>query len=75
MKMNMVSMALIGICLPTVTTLWGAAVYSGSNGSHGAFNPTVNTNLIVPPDGIFHFTTVNIPVNVGVTFTRDERKI
>ena len=71
MKMNMVSMALIGICLSTVTAARGAPFDSGSTGSHGAFNPTASTNLILPPDGIFHFTTVNIPNGVGVGFIRN----
>ncbi|HEX7047285.1 MAG TPA: hypothetical protein VF275_06925 [Gammaproteobacteria bacterium] len=44
---------------------------SGSTGSDGAFNPTVDTVLQLPPDGIFNFTSVNIPVGVTVTFTRN----
>jgi hypothetical protein len=44
---------------------------SGSTGSDGAFNPTVNTVLELPEDGIFNFTSVNIPTGVTVTFTRN----
>jgi len=51
---------------------WGAhaQVNSGSNGSDGAFNPTTNTviNMADHPDGIYHYTSVNIPSNVTVTF-------
>ncbi|NKB24261.1 MAG: hypothetical protein GKR87_07785 [Kiritimatiellae bacterium] len=44
---------------------------SGSTGSDGALNVTVNTNIDLPPDGIFHFTTINIAQNVTVTFNRN----
>ncbi len=61
-----------GFCLLGATSLCGAAFDSGSTGAHGAFNPTTGTNLQLPPDGIFHFTTVTIPIGVVVTFTRNE---
>ena len=44
---------------------------SGSTGADGAFNPTTNTTLTLPPDGVFNFTTINIPAGVTVTFTRN----
>jgi hypothetical protein len=44
---------------------------SGSTGADGAFNPTTNTTLALSPDGVFSFTTVNIPAGVTVTFTRN----
>lgn len=47
------------------------AFTSGSTGVDGAFNPTVNTILTLPPDGIKHYTTVNIPVGVVVTFKKN----
>jgi hypothetical protein len=47
-----------------------AQVNSGSNGSDGALNPT--SNLVIDmadhPDGIYHYTSVNIPAGVTVTF-------
>jgi hypothetical protein len=45
-------------------------VNSGSNGSDGAFNPTTNTviNMANHPNGIYQYTSVNIPTNVTVTF-------
>jgi len=49
----------------------GAAFVSGSTGANGAFNPTMNTVLQVPADGVFNYTTVNIPSNVTVTFTKN----
>lgn len=47
------------------------AFESGSTGADGAFNPTVNTQLQLPPTGIFNFTTVNIPTGVTVTFRKN----
>ena len=47
-----------------------AQVNSGSNGSDGAFNPTTNIviNMADHPNGIYHYTSVNIPSGVTVTF-------
>src|SRR5512135_2438605 len=44
---------------------------SGSTGADGAFNPTANTVLQTPADGIFNFTTINIPTGVKVTFIKN----
>lgn len=48
-----------------------AQVNSGSNGSDGTFNPTTSTNIDMNarPNGIYQYTSVNIPTNVTVTFT------
>jgi hypothetical protein len=48
-----------------------AAVNSGSTGSDGALNPTVNTEVVLPASGVLNYTTVNIPVGVTVTFKRN----
>jgi hypothetical protein len=47
-----------------------AQVNSGSNGSDGAFNPATNTviNIADHPNGIYQYTSVNIPSDVNVTF-------
>jgi hypothetical protein len=47
-----------------------AQVNTGSNGSDGAFNPATNTviNMADHPDGIYQYTSVNIPSGVTVTF-------
>src|SRR5262245_17433813 len=47
------------------------AFTSGSTGADGAFSPTVNTTVALPPNGIFNYTTVNIPAGVTVTYTRN----
>jgi hypothetical protein len=44
---------------------------SGSTGADGAFNPTANTVLQLPPNGMFNFTTVNIPSGVTITFKKN----
>ena len=55
--------------------LFSVGVYafdSGSTEADGAFNPVVNTQVQLPPDGIFNFTTVNIPSGVTVTFAKND---
>lgn len=47
------------------------AFISGSTGVDGAFSPTVSTELQVPPDGVFNFTTVNIPYGKTITFKKN----
>lgn len=48
-----------------------ATFVSGSTGVDGAFDPTINTELQLPPDGVFNFTTVNIRSGVTVTFKKN----
>jgi len=48
-----------------------AVFTSGSTGADGAFNPVSNTALQVPENGVFNFTTVNIPTGVTVTFLKN----
>lgn len=48
-----------------------AAVNSGSTGADGEFNPTVNTEVVLPPSGVLNYTTVNIPLGVTVKFKRN----
>jgi hypothetical protein len=47
------------------------AFNSGSTGADGAFSPTVSTQVQLPENGIFNFTTMNIPSGVTVTFKRN----
>jgi uncharacterized membrane protein YgcG len=50
-----------------------AQVHTGSNGSDGQLSPTANTTTTIDlnkhPDGVFQYTSVNIPNNVTVAFT------
>lgn len=51
---------------------FGARAFdSGSTGADGAFSPTVNTTVDLPPSGIFNYTTVNIPAGVTVKYRRN----
>lgn len=44
---------------------------SGSDGSFGPIDITVNTTLTTPPDGIFHATTITVGANVTLRFTKN----
>ena len=37
----------------------------------GAFNPTVTAVIDLPPDGVFHYTTVTIPAGVTISYKRN----
>lgn len=49
-------------------TTAGAATFPLSDGSDGAFHPTGSITLDLPDDGVFNFTTIDIPVGVTVRF-------
>ena len=68
MKSSILSLLLGCACLVPATA--NAQVNSGSDGHDGAFNPTQNVTIDMAdhPDGIYHYTTVNIPAGVTVTF-------
>jgi len=54
--------------------LWAVnclAFSSGSTGADGVFNPTTSQSLQLPPDGVFHFTTVDIPAGVTISFLKN----
>ncbi len=63
----------LGVCLLLAGAGLGESqtFSSGSTGADGPLNPTANTTLTLPPNGVFNFTTVNIPAGVTVTFTRN----
>jgi hypothetical protein len=44
---------------------------SGSTGVDGDFNPPVNTEVVLPPNGILNYRSVNIPLGVTVRFKRN----
>jgi len=72
----MKNMTTYGILRALATVVWlgcsgavlGGPFSSGSTGADGTFAPTQNTALALPANGIFNFTTVNIPAGVTVTF-------
>lgn len=62
---------LLAIGLAFAASLTGLAqINTGSDGHDGVLNPTSNRviNMADHPDGIYHYTSVNIPANVTVTF-------
>lgn len=42
----------------------------GTPGELGDFNPTANTTVQLPDDGILHYSSVNVPSGVTVTFAK-----
>lgn len=62
--------SLLALCLG-VFSMTAQAFDSGSTGVDGAFSPTVNTTVELPPSGIFNYTTVNIPTGVTVKFKKN----
>lgn len=67
---------LVGLLTCVLAFGWASLVSaqtfsSGSTGALGAFNPTSSTTVVLPPDGILNYTTVNIPAGVIVTFQRN----
>jgi len=61
-------LAAISLFIPS----YAQAVFdSGSTETHGAFTPSVNTQLTLPADGIFNFTNVHIPSDITVTFKKN----
>ena len=65
----------IGVIFALVSASFMVPVHaqfsSGSSGSDGPLAPTANTVLQIPTNGIFNFTTINIPAGVTVTFTKN----
>lgn len=48
-----------------------ATFNSGSNGSYGPMNIVANTTLDLPPDGIFHCTTITVAQGATLTFRKN----
>jgi hypothetical protein len=62
--------ALAALCLSAIAPVM-AAVDSGSTGADGALNPSVNTEIQLPPSGILNYTSINIPAGVTVRFKKN----
>lgn len=50
---------------------WAQTFTSGSTGADGPFSPTGSVTVNLPPNGVFNFTTVNIPSGVTARFARN----
>ena len=57
--------------LMIIATPWLGAYESGSTGSDGVFSPVSDVELVLPDNGIFNFSEVNIPAGVTVTFAKN----
>jgi hypothetical protein len=71
-RMNALYKTLVPLALYAVT--WQALAQgfaSGSNGSYGPINVTATTVLDVPPDGIFHCTSITIASSRVLSFRRN----
>ena len=59
------SFKLVGLlCLLAAAPV--SAFDSGSSGADGALSPTSDTAIVLPPNGILNYTTLNIPAGVTV---------
>jgi hypothetical protein len=66
--------SIAALCVACALTTQPAAAQTfsgGSTGADGAFNPTTNTTVTLPANGVFNFTTVMIPSGVTVRFARN----
>lgn len=66
--------SILRVALASGLFVWsgsGFAYTSGSTGADGAFNPTANQSVQLPPDGIFNYTSVNIPSGVTITYIKN----
>ena len=67
-------MKIVTFLPPVLALLWAMPAWafdSGSTDADGALSPTVDTQVALPADGILHYSTVNIPSEVTVTFARN----
>jgi hypothetical protein len=71
--MNVQSMSARGcLAVAAVSLCAGVPAFeSGSTGADGVFSPTADIEVVLPASGVFHFTDVNVPTGVTVTFTRN----
>lgn len=60
--MRLLGCLYIALGVPAASAAWI------SDGSDGAFNPMASMTLDLPDDGVFNFTSINIPSNVTVKF-------
>lgn len=66
-KLYMAIAMALATCVPGIAL----AFNSGSTGADGVLNPTADTEVPLPPDGILNYTSINIPTGVTVRFRRN----
>lgn len=70
MKERILKSITLGLLVGSAIPL-SAQFRSGSNGSYGPLNVTSNTVVDMPPDGIFHCTTINVQQGTTLRFRRN----
>lgn len=71
-RINSPLLLIAGLALSGLQTSFAAQPFdSGSDGSYGAMNITGNTTLDLPPDGIFHCTTITVAFGATLRFNRN----
>ena len=63
--------ALGSALLISATLSFAAGFDSGSTGADGAFDPSTNTVVTLPANGVLNYTSVTIPTGVTVRFNRN----
>lgn len=76
MRVPVVSVIAVIATLVTATSARAQYFDSGSSGGDGAFNPSCTptpctVTVILPPTGVFNYTTVNVPSGVTVKYVRN----
>ena len=72
MKATKLTCLIASVCLLPAAPLYAAEVFnSGSNGSYGEMNITTDTTLDMPPDGIFHCTTITVAQGATLKFNKN----
>jgi hypothetical protein len=66
MPLSVVALGLLVLVSPAVAA--AQTFSSGSTGADGAFAPSASVQLPIPADGVFNFTTINVPAGVTVSF-------
>lgn len=69
--MKKIALILAIVSIFSLRNLAYAAFNSGSTGADGPFNPAANIEVVLPPDGVLNYTTVDIPAGVIVTFKKN----
>jgi hypothetical protein len=66
----------LNLCLSAILLAASSAgavdLFPPSDGSDGAFHPTTHVTLDLPDDGVFNFTSIDIPAGVTVRFHRND---
>jgi len=71
MKTNQLKIGIILLLAASGYEALAQGFNSGSDGSYGPMNITSNTTLTLPPDGIFHCTTINVGASFTLRFNRN----